>query len=79
MEGYSLLLIKEVNMKLERVIDVLAKEKPDKFSIYIRDKSLFNDDIQTFNKYYKYLENLNVYCYEHINKENNTILIRVIE
>ena len=66
-------------MELEKVIDVLAKEKPDKILIYIRDKLLFNDDIQTFNKYYKYLENLNVYCYEHINKENNTILIRVIE
>lgn len=66
-------------MKLEKVIDVLSKETPDKILIYIRDKSLFNDDIQTFNKYYKYLENLNVYCYEHINNENNTILIRVIE
>lgn len=66
-------------MELEKVIDVLSKETPDKILIYIRDKSLFNGDIQTFNKYYKYLENLNVYCYEHINKEKNTILIRVIE
>ena len=34
-------------MELERVIDVLAKEKPDKILIYIRDKS------QSF--YYGYL------------------------
>ena len=69
-------------MKLEKVIDVLAKEKPDKILIYIRDNLLFNDNVRTFfsyNKYYRYLENLNVYCYEHINNENNTILIRVIE
>lgn len=69
-------------MELEKVIDVLAKEKPDKILIYLRDNLLFNDDVRTFfsySKYYRYLENLNVYCYEHINNENNTILIRVIE
>ena len=68
-------------MELEKVIDVLAKEKPDKFLIYIRDNLLFNDNVRNFFSYrfYRYLENLNVYCYEHIDKENNTILIRVIE
>lgn len=66
-------------MELEKVIDVLSKETPDKILIFIRNKSLFNGDIQTFNKYYRYLEKLNIYCYEHIDKENNTILIRVIE
>ncbi len=69
-------------MELEKVIDVLAKEKPDKILIYLRDNLLFNDDVRTFfsySKYYRYLENLNVYCYEHINNESNTILIRVIE
>lgn len=69
-------------MELERVIDVLAKEKPDKFLIYIRDNLLFNDNVRSFfsySKYNRYLEKLNVYCYEHINNESNTILIRVIE
>lgn len=69
-------------MKLERVIDVLAKEKPDKILIYIRDNLLFNDNVRSFfsySRYNRYLEKLNVYCYEHIDKENNTILIRVIE
>lgn len=69
-------------MELERVIDVLAKEKPDKFLIYIRDNLLFNDTVRSFfsySRYNRYLEKLNVYCYEHINNESNTILIRVIE
>ena len=68
-------------MELEKVIDVLAKEKPDKFLIYIRNNLLFNDNARNFFSYrfYRYLEKLNVYCYEHIDKENNTILIRVIE
>lgn len=69
-------------MELERVIDVLAKEKPDKFLIYIRDNLLFNDNVRSFfsySKYYRYLEKLNVYCYEHIDKDKNIILIRVIE
>lgn len=69
-------------MELERVIDVLAKEKPDKILIYIRDNLLFNDIVRNFfsySRYNRYLEKLNVYCYEHIDKENNTILIRVIE
>lgn len=69
-------------MELERVIDVLAKEKPDKILIYIRDNLLFNDNVRSFfsySRYNRYLEKLNVYCYEHIGKENNTILIRVIE
>ena len=69
-------------MELERVIDVLAKEKPNKLLIYIRDNLLFNDSVRNFfsySRYNRYLEKLNVYCYEHINNESNTILIRLIE
>ena len=69
-------------MELERVIDVLAKEKPNKILIYIRDNLLFNDSVRNFfsySRYNRYLEKLNVYCYEHINNESNTILIRLIE
>lgn len=66
-------------MKLQKVIDVIFEHFPDKILIYLRDKLLFNDDINQLLKYHNYLHNLNVYCYEHINNENNTILIRVIE
>ena len=65
-------------MKMEKVIDVVFKHFPGKIMIYLRDKLLFNDDIQTL-KYYNYLENLNVYSYEYLDKDKNTILIRVIE
>ena len=64
--------------KIEKVIDVILKETPDKILIYLRDKLLFNDEVR-FLKYYCYLENLNVYCYEYLDKNKNTILIRVIE
>ena len=65
-------------MKTQKVIDVVFEHFPDKILIYLRDKLLFNDDIQTL-KYYNYLENLNVYSYEYLDKNYNTILIRVIE
>ena len=65
-------------MKLEKVIDVIFEHFPDKIMIYLRDKLLFNDDIQNL-KYYGYLENMNVYTYEYVNKEKNIMLIRVIE
>ena len=64
-------------MKTEKVIDVVFKHFPDKIMIYLRDKLLFNDDINSL-KYYNYLENLNVYCYEYLDKDKNTILIRVM-
>ncbi len=65
-------------MKLEKIIDVIFEHLPDKIMIYLRDKLLFNDDIQNL-KYYGYLENLNVYTYEYADKEKNIMLIRVIE
>lgn len=66
-------------MELEKVIDVVLKQKPSKIMIYIRDKLLFNDDTNQFLKYYNYLFNLNVYTYEQLDKQKNIILIRVIE
>lgn len=66
-------------MELEKVIDVVLKQKPNKIMIYIRDKLLFNDNINQFLKYYNYLHNLNVYTYEQLDKQKNIILIRVIE
>lgn len=66
-------------MELEKVIDVVLKQKPSKIMIYIRDKLLFNDNINQFLKYYNYLHNLNVYTYEQLDKQKNIILIRVIE
>lgn len=66
-------------MELEKVIDVVLKQKPSKIMIYIRDKLLFNDNINQLLKYYNYLHNLNVYTYEQLDKQKNIILIRVIE
>ena len=65
-------------MKTQKVIDVIFEHFPDKIIIYLRDKLLFNDDIQTL-KCYSYLENLNVYSYEYLGKDKNTIIIRVME
>ena len=65
-------------MKTQKVIDVIFENFPDKILVYLRDKLLFNDDIQTL-KYYNYLENLNVYSYEYLDKDKNTLLIRVME
>ena len=65
-------------MNLEKVIDVVFNYFPDKILIYLRDKELFNGDIQALSRS-TFLENLNVYTYEYINKEKNIILIRVIE
>ena len=65
-------------MKTQKVIDVVFEHFSDKILIYLRDKLLFNDDINSL-KYYNYLENLNVYSYEYIGKDKNIILIRVME
>ena len=65
-------------MKTEKVIDVVFKHFPDKIMIYLRDKLLFNDNIEML-KYNRYIEDLNVYSYEYVNKEKNIMLIRVIE
>ena len=65
-------------MNLETVIDVVFKHFPNKIIIYLREKQLFNDDINTL-KNYSYLENLNVYSYEYVDKKKKIMLIRVIE
>ena len=65
-------------MKTEKVIDIVFKHIPDKIMVYLRDKLIFNDDINTL-KYYNYLENFNVYSYEYKGKEKNILIIRVME
>lgn len=65
-------------MKLQKVIDVIFEHFPDKILIYLRDTELFNGDIQSLNCS-TWLENLNVYSYEYLDKNKNIILIRVIE
>lgn len=65
-------------MKLQKVIDVIFEHFPDKILIYLRDIELFNGDIKLLSCC-TYLENMNVYTYEYLDKENNILLIRVIE
>ena len=65
-------------MKTQKVIDVIFEHFPDKIMVYLRDKLLFNDNIEML-KYNRYIEDLNVYTYEYLDKDKNTILIRVIE
>ena len=65
-------------MKLEKVIDVVFEHLPDNILIYLKDKELFNGDFNALTCS-NYLENLNVYSYEYLDKNHNTILIRVME
>ena len=65
-------------MKLEKVIDVVFEHLPDNILIYLKDKELFNGDFNAL-KCSNYLENLNVYSYEYLDKNYNTTLIRVME
>ena len=65
-------------MKLEKVIDVVFEHLPDNILIYLKDKELFNGDLNGLTCS-NYLENLNVYSYEYLDKKYNTILIRVME
>ena len=65
-------------MKTEKVIDVVFEHLPDNILIYLKDKELFNGDLNTLTCS-NYLENLDVYSYEYLDKNYNTILIRVIE
>ena len=65
-------------MKLEKVIDVVFEHLPDNILIYLKDKELFNGDLNT-STCSNYFENLNVYSYEYLDKNYNTILIRVME
>ena len=65
-------------MKLEKVIDVVFEHLPDNILIYLKDKELFNGDLNALTCS-NYLENLFVYSYEYLDKNYNTILIRVVE
>ena len=65
-------------MKLEKVIDVVFEHLPDNILIYLKDKELFNGDLNALTCSNS-LENLNVYSYEYLDKNHNTILIRVME
>ena len=65
-------------MKTEKVIDVVFEHLPDNILIYLKDKELFNGDLNGLTCS-NYLENLNVYSYEYLDKNYNTILIRVME
>ena len=65
-------------MKMKKVIDVIFEHFPDKIMIYLRDKELFNGDLNALTCS-NYLENLFVYSYEYLDKNYNTILIRAME
>ena len=65
-------------MKTEKVIDVVFFFFSDNILIYLKDKELFNGDLNALTCS-NYLENLDVYSYEYLDKKYNTILIRVIE
>ena len=65
-------------MKLEKVIDVVFEHLPDNILIYLKDKELFNGNLNAL-VCSSYLENLNVYYYEYLDKKHNTIFIRVME
>ena len=65
-------------MKTEKDIDVVFEHLPDNILIYLKATELFNGDLNALTCS-NYLENLNVYSYEYLGKDKNTILIRVIE
>ena len=65
-------------MKTAKVIDVVFEHLPDNRLTYIKDKELFNGDLNALTCS-NYLENLNVYSYEYLGKDKNTLLIRVME
>ena len=60
------------------VNDVILKENPNKILIYLRDEILFKGDLKYFDNS-TVLGELDVYTYEYMNKENKTLLIRVLE
>ena len=65
-------------MKTKKVIDVVYEQLPDNVIIYLKDKELFNGNLNAL-VCSSYLENLNVYYYEYLDKKHNTIFIRVME
>ena len=65
-------------MKNLNVNDVILKENPNKIMIYLRDKLLFKGELKYFDSS-TFLGKLDVYTYEYMNKENKTMLIRVLE
>ena len=65
-------------MKNLKVNDVILKENPNKILIYLRDELLFKGDLKYFDSS-SVLGELDVYTYEYIDRENKTMLIRVLE
>ena len=65
-------------MHLETVVDLVIKHFPNKIIICTRDKLLFKGDLIDFNRIND-LDNLIVDKYEYIDRENKTMLIRVLE
>ena len=65
-------------MKTKKVIDVVYEQLPDNILIYLKDKQLFNGNLNAL-VCSSYLENLIVYYYEYLDKKHNTIFIRVME
>ena len=59
-------------MELKKVIDVVFEQLPDNILIYLKDKELFNGDLNALTCS-NYLENLNVYSYEYLGKDKNRI------
>ena len=65
-------------MKAEKVDDVVYEHLAHIRLMYLTDKELFNGDLNALTCS-NYLENLDVYSYEYLDKNYNTILIRVME
>ena len=65
-------------MDLETVVDIVFKHFPDKILIYSRDKLIFKGYLRDFIRNTGF-DNLIVDSYEYVNKENKTMLIRVLE
>ena len=65
-------------MKNLNVNDIIFRENPNKIIIYLRDRLLFKGELKYFNSF-TVLGKLDVYTYEYIDRENKTMLIRVLE
>ena len=65
-------------MYLETVIDVIFTHFPHNIMIYSRDKLLVKCTLEEYIEIGDF-DNLIVDTYEYVNKENKTMLIRVLE
>lgn len=59
------------------VNEVIYRENPNKILIHLKNKLLFCDETYKI-KNYDYLQNMFVYSYEYLDKENKILLIRAI-